>query len=145
MDRTFTAFISLGFACGGPEMGDYGEFNVDLSEDEIKKIDNLVKEETNGKRYKRYVLKERFPELHEKIVAAAQGLVRDVLVHDARTFMEDPIPEEVDEKLEKLSYHEQADYLASHYDLEPEDLDGAEVCYYLSNDELPRDYQWRHK
>lgn len=141
MEITFIAFISLGFACGGPEMGDYGQFTVTLSKDELEKIEGIIKENTRG--YKRHILEERFPDLHKKIVAAAQGLVRDVLVHDARAYMENPIPEEVDEMLEGLSYHEQANYLAAHYDLKPETLDGAEVCYYLSDGELPRDFKRR--
>ena len=143
METSFTAFISLGFACGGPEMGDYGEFSVDLTEEELEKINEIVKEDTKG--YKRFIVEKRYPELHEKLVSAAQGLVRDVLVHDAVTFMEEPISDEDDAKLETMTYHEQADYLAENYGLEPDSLDGAAVCYYLCKDELPFDYESRHQ
>ena len=139
MKKTFTAFISLGFACGGPEMGDYGEFTVELSEDDLKKIDEVVKEPTKG--YKRFLLEERYPDLHERIVAAAQGLVRDVIVHDGVSYLEEPLSEEEEKKLESMSYREQTDYLAANYDLEPDTLELADVCYYLSKEELPRDYK----
>lgn len=139
MKKTFTAFISLGFACGGPEMGDYGEFTMDLSEDDIKKIDEVVNETTKG--YKRYLLEERYPELHERIVAAAQGLVRDVIVHDGVSYLEEPITEEDEAKLESMNYHEQSDYLAANYELEPDTLEFANVCYYLCKEEIPRDYK----
>lgn len=139
MEKTFTAFISLGFACGGPEMGDYGEFTIDLSEDDLKKIDEVVKEPTKG--YKRFILEERYPDLHERIVAAAQGLVRDVIVHDGVSYLEEPLSEEEEKKLESMSYREQTDYLAANYDLEPDTLELADVCYYLSKEELPRDYK----
>ena len=122
-------------------MGDYGEFTVDLSEEELKMIDEIIKEETKG--YKRFLMEERHPELHSKIISSAQGLVRDVLVHDASTFMEDPVSEEDLVKLETMNYHEQADFLAERYDLEPESLDGVSVCYYLCNEELPSDYGMR--
>ena len=143
MKQNFTAFISLGFACGGPEMGDYGEFSVDLSDDEIKAIEEIVKEDTKG--YKRFLLKERYPNLHEKIVAAAQGLVRDVIVHDAVSFLEEPLSKEDEKKLEAMSYHEQTDFLAANYDLEPDTLELADVCYYLTSEELPRDYETRSR
>ena len=143
MQQTLNAFISLGFSCGGPEMGDYGKFTVDLSDDEIKAIEEIIKEDTKG--YKRYLLKERHPELHEKIVAAAQGLVRDVLVHDAVAFLEEPISEDDEKKLESMSYHEQTNYLAANYDLEPDTLEFADVCYYLTDEELPRDYETRSR
>ncbi len=139
MIKTFTAFISLGFACGGPEMGDYGEFTVDLSEDDVKKIDEIVRETTKG--YKRFLLEERYPELHARIVAAAQGLVRDVIVHDGVAYLEEPITEEDETKLESMTYHEQTDYLTAKYNLEPDTLELADVCYYLSKEELPRDYK----
>lgn len=143
MKQRFIAFISLGFSCGGPEMGDYGDFYVNLSDDEIEAIEEIVKEETKG--YKRFLLKERYPDLHEKIVASAQGLVRDVIVHDAVSFLEDPISEEDAKKLEAMGYHEQTDFLAANYDLEPDTLELADVCYYLTSEELPRDYDTRSR
>ena len=138
MEKTLIAFINLGFSCG-PQMGDYGKFTVDLTEDELNKIDEIVKEKTTG--YKRYTLAERYPELHNKIVAAAQGLARDVVVHDGVTYLDEPLSEEEDEKIEKMSYREQTDYLASHYDLEPDTLEFAEVCYYLTETEIPSDLE----
>lgn len=120
-------------------MGDYGEFTIDLSEDDLKKIDEVVKEPTKG--YKRFILEERYPDLHERIVAAAQGLVRDVIVHDGVSYLEEPLSEEEEKKLESMSYREQTDYLAANYDLEPDTLELADVCYYLSKEELPRDYK----
>ena len=86
MEKTLIAFISLGFGCGGPQMGDYGKFTVDLTEDELGKIDEIVKEKTTG--YKRFTLAERYPELHHKIVEAAQGLARDVVVHDGVAYLD---------------------------------------------------------
>ena len=141
MKKTLTAFISLGFPCNGPEMGDYGEFVVDLTDEEATILDSIAKEETKG--YKRFLVEERYPELHEKIVSAAQELVRDVLVHNALTFMCEPISDEDDERLETMNYHDQADFLAKNYDLEPEDVEIASVCYYLCKEELPHDYDYR--
>ena len=140
MKKTFIAFISLGFACGGPEMGDYGEFTVELSEDELMKIDEIIKEDTIG-HYKRTVLEERYPDIHNKIVEAAQDLARDVIVHDAVAAVGVSLSAKDYKRLKAMDYHEQANYLAAHYDLEPETLDGAEVCYYLSDSELPRDFK----
>ena len=136
MEKTFIAFISLGFACG-PEMGDYGQFTVDLTEEEIRILDDIIKEDTKG--YKRHVVEERYPELNSKIIEAAQGLVRDVIIHDGVAFLENPVSEEDDEKLEEMNYHDQAEFLASHYGLEPENLDGATVCYYLCREEFSDD------
>ena len=118
-------------------MGDYGEFTVNLSDEEIGIIDSIINEETKG--YKRNTLKERYPDLHQKIVDSASGLARDVLVHEGVTFLDKPLPNRVIGLLKKMSYHEQADYLASKYDLEPECID-ADVCYYLCKEELPEDY-----
>ena len=140
MEKTFIAFISLGFACGGPEMGDYGEFTVELSEDELLKIDEIIKEDTRG-HYKRTVLEERYPDIHDKIVEAAQDLARDVIVHDAVAVVGVSLSAKDNKRLKAMNYHEQANYLAAQYDLEPETLDGAEVCYYLSDGELPRDFK----
>ena len=55
------------------------------------------------------------------------------------------ISDEDDAKLETMTYHEQADYLAENYGLEPDSLEGAAVCYYLCKDELPFDYESRHQ
>ena len=139
MEKTITAFISLGFACGGPEMGDYGTFTVDLTEAEIKLLDEIVKEETKG--YKRHVVEERYPDLHKKIVDAAKDLVRDVIVHDGMQFIED-FTEEDETIYDSLDYHSQAEFLVKKFNLEPEILD-ADVCYYLCRDELPRDFRNR--
>ena len=99
MEKTLIAFISLGFACGGPQMGDYGKFTVDFTDEELKQIDEILQEKTTG--YKRHILAERYPDLHAKIISAAQSLARDVIVHDAVTFLDEPLTEAEDEKLEK--------------------------------------------
>lgn len=123
-------------------MGDYGKFTVSLSEEENHIIDQIIKEDTKG--YKRHVLEERYPELNEKIINAAMELARDVIVHDAVAYMEKPIPGRVIGILKKLNYHEQADYLAAKYDLEPESIN-ADICYYLCPEEIPGDYKTRAK
>jgi len=139
MERSFIAFISLGFACGGPEMGDYGEFTVNLTEDEIKILDEITKEKTTG--YKRKVVAEKYPELHKKIIDAAQGLARDVVVHDGMQFIEN-FTEEDEETFDALDYHGQADFIAKKFDLEPEYID-ADICYYLCREEIPSDFESR--
>ena len=141
MKKQLTAFISLGFCCGGPEMGDYGEFTVELSDEENAIIEGIIKEETQG--YKRETLEERYPELHSKIVSAGEGLARDVVIHDGVSWLEEPISDEDEIKMSSMSYHEQAEFLAQNYGLEPESLEGAEVCYYLCKEELPEDFDSR--
>ena len=138
MEKSFIAFISLGFACGGPEMGDYGSFTVDLNEDEINKIDEIIKEETKG--YKRFVVEERYPELHEKIVSAASELAHDVLVHFSLSFMEEPLSEDDEKAFEAKSYHDQAVFIEDRYGPVTEAPDDLSVCYYLCQEELPKDY-----
>ena len=143
MERSIIAFISLGFGCGGPEYGDYGTFTVNVTEEENKAINEIAN--MSCKDYKRVALKEKYPELDEKIVKAAKGLVRDVLINSAE--LEGPLSDKDREAMSKLTYHEQANYLAKHFkDLEPDDeqLGFAEVCYYLSDDEIPNDIPIRY-
>lgn len=109
MKKTITAFISLGFCCCGPEMGEYGTFDVELSEEEAVQIDEVVKAGSKG--YLRYVLQERYPELDEKIVDAAKTLVRNVCRKNGL----------------------------------PNSTRQATVCYYLTDTELPADYNFRTK
>lgn len=157
MEKTFTAFISLGLGCG-PEMGDYGEFTVDLTQDEVKQVNEVVNIETKG--YKRKELEKRYPELHAKIERAASSLARDVIVHNAFQFIDlgdfiecDDDDEEKYEaavnaeiaKIDAMEYHDAADYMATKYDLEPDDIEGAAICYYLTKEELPSDYEPRTK
>ncbi len=144
MERIFTAFISLGIPCNGPEAGDYGLFTVDLEEDEIKTLDGIVQERPNG--YMRNIVKEKYPHLHGKIVSAAQGLVRDVIINNTELF--EPLSESVLTMLDSKSYHEKAEYLSNHIDgIEPdiEQLENAEVCYYLCDDEIPHDFATRYR
>ena len=107
MEKSIIAFISLGFGCGGPEEGEYGEFTVDLSDDEIKAIDEVVKTKTTV--YKRNLLKKRYPELDKKIVDAARGLVRDVLVNYPE--LDEDLTDADLEAMSSMTYHERADYL----------------------------------
>ena len=141
MERTFDAFISLGFPCGGPEAGDFGTFTVELDEEEMSLIDEVIQEKTIG--YKRFTLAERFPNLHNKIVDAASELVRDIIILSAppEAFPQEDY-EEIEEELSEIeNVHDKAEYLVSRIpELEPESLDGAEVCYYLCKEETPFDY-----
>ena len=141
MKKSFTAFISLGFPCNGPEAGEYGFFTVDLNDDEINKLDEIIKEETKG--YKRFVVEARYPDLHNKIVSAATELVHDVLVHYSLEFLDEPISEEDENVLDAMSYHDQAAFIEDKYGAVTDTPDDLSVCYYLCDEELPNDFTTR--
>ncbi len=144
METSFIAFISLGFESSGREIGDYGKIIVNLTDEEKKAIAEIVKVSTKG--YKRDALKENYPAIDKKIVDAANNLVRDVIINNAELF--EPLSDEVQKTLSAMTYHEQADFLATHIEgLEPdaEQLKLAKVCYYLCDDEIPRDFATRYQ
>lgn len=68
MTKSIIAFFSLGMTCG-PEVGRYGRFDVELTLDEDARIEEVIRDHKPG--YIRSTLKERYPELHQKIVDAS--------------------------------------------------------------------------
>lgn len=141
MKLNLIAFISLGFACGGPEMGSYGEFTVDLTDDEKAKIDEVVAND-KGHSYHRVALKSLYPEIDAKIVEAASALRLKVIANDALSMAEKkPRCFNIDKIIAKsASIDEAIDTIGKKLGCDL-GLDLANVCYYLSENEIPADYK----
>ena len=154
MKKDLIVFISLGSRCGGPEAGGFGKVTVDFTEEEEKAIDEVVREETKG--YKRKLLEERYPEIHQKIVESSRTLARDVVINDGLNYPEEyaVLSEDEAQDILKLNFHDTAEYLISHHKetfdpayLEPDIdiLETVDVCYYLYDKEIPSDFKNRYK
>lgn len=142
MTREIIAFISLGFGCG-PEMGSYGKFSVELTEDEQKQIEEAVASEGVG--YKRNYLEENYPELHSKIIAAGFQLAKEVGTMEA-IGCSDVLTDEDLEAIEGMTRPEAVEYVLSKdsglkvdEDALREDLP-LMVKYYLTESEIPGDF-----
>lgn len=138
MKKTIVAFIKLGCECSGREVGEYGQFEVELSAEEQAQIDEVVNSGAKG--YLRNTLKERYPELDRKIVDAAHDLVFDIWVEDGvcelKSIGELESPVSIED-------HEDAVEVAKQYDfaITEDVIAEADVCYYLTKEEIPDDYE----
>lgn len=79
MKRELNAFVSFGLRCNGPEAGDYGRFTVNLTDEEWAKVDSIIAN-PSGKRYLRFDVESKYPDIDEKIREAGDMLVRKISV-----------------------------------------------------------------
>lgn len=176
MKRELIAFVSLGFACGGPEQGEYGKFEVELTDEEWDVVDKVANDD-NIKGWKRNYLEEHYPEIDEKIWEAGRDLVERVTLRSfiitGREYIDklDVIMSDIEQCLfawpstidsetmpflfkkwenweenwilskpsaERFDLIKKRGYLDDFVDL---DEVCGELCYYLSEKELPSDYK----
>lgn len=144
MTKSIIAFFSLGMTCG-PEVGRYARFDVELTPEENAHIEEVIRDHKPG--YIRTTLKERYPELHQKIVDASADVKRDITIYclyETGAFFS-VVDEEDEDEFWDAPFSTQIDTICKLNGFTREDIDIDDVitCYYLTEQELPGDFKGR--
>ena len=144
MTRSIIAFFSLGMTCG-PEVGRYGRFDVELTPEEDARIEEVIRDHKPG--YIRTTLKERYPELHQKIVDASAAIKRDITIYclyETGAFFS-VVDDENESEFWDAPFSVQIDTIceSNGFTREEIDIDDVATCYYLTEQELPGDFEGR--
>lgn len=144
MTKSIIAFFSLGMTCG-PEVGRYARFDVELTPEEDARIEEVIHDHKPG--YIRSTLKERYPELHQKIVDASASVKRDITIYclyETGAFFH-IVDEEDEDEFWDAPFETQIDTICKLNGFTREDIDIEDVitCYFLTEQELPGDFNGR--
>lgn len=141
MTKSIIAFFSFGFSCG-PEMGSYGRFNLELTQEECFQIEDAIQNHQPG--YIRETIKNKYPELHEKIVKASENVKRDITIltlYDMGAF-ENEVDEEHEDEFWDLPFNTRVNTICELNNINKEDIEIDDIitCYYLTEKEIPEDF-----